>query len=276
MNSVTALSDDLHVITVEINSYKEVAGTAIFEIGKRLKHVKENDLAKGQWNSWCETVVGFKRQTANRFIQAFEQFGNGTTSYHIESGKIFELISLPAEVDRVSFLKEEHVIPSTKEVKMVDEMTVRELREVKKALKAAEAQRELALRDAQILRDTLESIEDKEPEVEVRTEYVEVKDGAAEEKLRKYEERFGDIGVYEGTTTRVTNGDAITYAVFEFSEDVRKFVEKYSHLPHFAREFSGMIGEGKSEYQNAIQAMFSLMKSIERNLSEEDVLIINQ
>jgi hypothetical protein len=267
------LSRDINVITAEINSYKQIAGQSIFEIGKRLKHVKENDLVHGEFINWCEMTAGIPYRQANRFMKVFEEIDatKMTLASQLGLDVLYEIASMkPNERDKP------HTIPSTGETKHVDEMTRKELREVKKALKEAEAQRELALRDAQILRDTLESIEDKEPEVEIRTEYVEVTDESAEQKLRKYEELFGDVSMYEGKTTRVTNGDAITYSVFEFTEDVRKFVEKYGHLTHFAKEFNGMIGEGKAEYSNAIQSMFSLLKSIERNLNESDVVIINQ
>ncbi|WII38777.1 dimethyladenosine transferase [Paenibacillus thiaminolyticus] len=35
------LSTDIHVITAEINAYQKIAGEAIFEIGRRLKHIRE-------------------------------------------------------------------------------------------------------------------------------------------------------------------------------------------------------------------------------------------
>lgn len=260
------LSTDLNVITAEIRAYQRVAGEAIFEIGRRLKHVKENDLAHGQFGEWCESI-GINKYEASRFIKVYEEVGGSKLSTYANLGlnALYLIATLPpAEREKP------HKIPTTGEVKTVDEMTVRELREVKKALKEAEKRAELERKERERLERENEELSKQPPKIE----YVEVKDELMERKLKRYEELFGDLTIYEGKATRVTNGDAITYAVFEFSEDVRKFLEKYSYLTHFAREFNEMIDEGKEEYQKSIDALRRFLQAVERNLNEKELIIL--
>jgi hypothetical protein len=140
------LSADLNVITAEINSFKQVAGQSIFEIGRRLEHVRDEIFSdsqrkqSGEWASWLKTV-GLSNTVAKNMIQAYNQLGVSLTSGALPNWKVFELLHLPEAVDREEFVQTPHVVPSTNETKTVDEMTVRELREVKAALKAAEAEK---------------------------------------------------------------------------------------------------------------------------------------
>jgi len=139
-----ALSTDLTVITAEINSFKQVAGQAVFEIGKRLKHVKENDLVHGQWFPFLETI-DIPSRTAQAMMQAFERFGNTQSTALLPTGKIFEMLSLPSSIDTEKFIESPHVIPSTGEEKTVNDMTQIQLREVTKQLKQSELAKQQAV-----------------------------------------------------------------------------------------------------------------------------------
>lgn len=169
------LSDDLPVIEQEINFYQNRAGESIFEIGRRLKHVKENDLVHGEFGKWLENV-GMSKTSAKRFMKIAENPTlNSPTSDHLGASVLYEIATLP-EQERTK----EHTT-SNGETKTPDEMTVKELRELKKELKQRdeeksqlESQLEQAQRSESIALKQLEDAEDKDPEVIER--YMEPED----------------------------------------------------------------------------------------------------
>ncbi|MCG2230589.1 DUF3102 domain-containing protein [Staphylococcus epidermidis] len=159
------LSNDLTTIETEIKSYQNIAGQSIFEIGRRLKHVKENDLAHGEWSEWLSTF-NMDRTRAHKFIKVSEEFSNVAMSQQIGINVLYEISTLP-EPERTK----EHTT-SNGETKTPDEMTVRELRELKKQLKQRneqnaqlQSQVEQAQRSEEIARKQLEDEQNKEPEV---------------------------------------------------------------------------------------------------------------
>ncbi|MBK3956846.1 DUF3102 domain-containing protein [Staphylococcus haemolyticus] len=159
------LSNDLTTIETEIKSYQNIAGQSIFEIGRRLKHVKENDLALGEFSNWCKKL-GFQREYANKHIKVFEEFNGSTSTQTLGINALYEIATLP-EPERTK----EHTT-SNGETKTPDEMTVRELRELKKQLKQRDEQNaqlqsqvEQAQRSEEIAKKQLEDAESREPEV---------------------------------------------------------------------------------------------------------------
>ena len=127
MNEIT-LSSDINVITAEINSYKQIAGQSIWEIGRRLNYVKENDLAHGEFGAWLEEIE-INHSTANKFMKIVKELPYSYSSTNI-GWKALSLIATLPEEERT----QEHVT-SKGETKTPDEMTVHELQELKKQIK---------------------------------------------------------------------------------------------------------------------------------------------
>ncbi|ANS89914.1 DUF3102 domain-containing protein [Staphylococcus pseudintermedius] len=184
------LSNDLTTIETEIKSYQNFAGQSIFEIGRRLKHVKENDLAHGRWKEWCKQI-NMSVDYANKHIKVFEEFNNKSTSTSLPFNSLYEIATLP-EPERTK----EHTT-SNGETKTPDEMTVRELRELKKQLKQRDEQNaqlqsqvEQAQRSESIALKQLEEAENREPEVIEREVVKEVVPDDVKRQLEQFKQKF--------------------------------------------------------------------------------------
>ncbi|MGL4645366.1 MAG: DUF3102 domain-containing protein [Vagococcus fluvialis] len=123
------LSSNLNQIELEINYHKQIAGQSIWEIGRRLNHVKENDLVHGEFMSWVNKI-GMSYKEAQRFMKVAEEIPKRTTLSNISNTALYLIATLPEEQKQEQLSKAEQGNPST----------VRELQELKKQLKQKDEQ----------------------------------------------------------------------------------------------------------------------------------------
>ncbi|KXT67637.1 Phage protein [Streptococcus gallolyticus] len=123
-----ALSDNLAQIELEINHHKQIAGQSIWEIGRRLNHVKEHDLAHGQFGKWLDKI-GIQYREANRMMTVAKQLPNLTTLSDLGSSALYLIATLPDEERQTQLDRIENG----------DNPTVRELQNVKRQLKLSQA-----------------------------------------------------------------------------------------------------------------------------------------
>lgn len=130
-NELQPLSKDLTTITTEIKSYENMAGQAIFEIGRRLSWVKEHDMVHGNFMDWLDSI-NLTKDAADRFMKINNELSNDGTYRHLGISALYLIATMPPEErDKPQKL-------SNGETKKPEDMTVRELRDLKKQLKAKE------------------------------------------------------------------------------------------------------------------------------------------
>jgi len=165
MNEV-ALSNDLTQLTTEIKTYQNIGGQAIFEIGRRLKWVKEHDLAHGEFGKWLKSIQ-MNQSTADKFVKIADEFSNSESIPNLGWAALYQIATMPPDE------REKPQQLDSGEVKKPDEMTVRELREVKRKLK--EKEESLKAKDSQINQqaEMIDRLNEREPKVVEKTVTVE-------------------------------------------------------------------------------------------------------
>ena len=142
MNEIT-LSNNLSQIELEISHHKQIAGQSIWEIGRRLNHVKENDLTHGEFMEWLNKI-NIKRSEANRMMKVAKELPNYPTLGNLGTTALHLIATLPEEE------KQEQI----QRIEDGDTPTVRELQEVKKKLKLSQQANELLRGENELLRSS--------------------------------------------------------------------------------------------------------------------------
>lgn len=241
MQEIENLSNNLTEITTEIKTYQNIGGQAIFEIGRRLKWVKEHDLAHGEFGKWLEDI-GINRTVAFRFMKiSTELNSNVATSQHIGMQALYEIATMPEEErDKPQQL-------SSGEVKKPDEMTVRELREVKAQLKDRDEQ--ISSKDK-----TIASLLNRKPEVvEKEVEVEKIPDD--------YDLLKGKVGSMESINERYMNENA----------ELREALKKRQEAMKNSGADSNSLQQEVSELEQQISSLHevkSLDEKIQQFISE--------
>ena len=156
MNEI-ALSNNLSQIELEISHHKQIAGQSIWEIGRRLNHVKEHDLVHGEFMDWY-TNLGIDKDFASKSMKIAKELPNFETLRNLGTTALHLIATLPEEE------KQEQI----QRIEDGDTPTVRELKEVKNKLKLSQQANELLKGENEALRaskvEVRETIKEVVPE----------------------------------------------------------------------------------------------------------------
>lgn len=237
MNEIT-LSNNLAQIELEIGHHKQIAGQSIWEIGRRLNHVKENDLTHGEFGGWLDKI-GIHYREANRMMTVAKQLPNVTTLSDLGSSALYLIATLPEEE------KKEQI----KRIEEGDTPTVRELQKVKRELKLSRQANEL-------LRNENEKIKSSKTEVKETIKKVIPDDYKATQDLNKQlleknKELSKTVKAMEERSEFIEKQLADTLAQ---REEVDKKSSQYDELTRAIEESQGQL--------NSVQKQISAYKNI--------------
>lgn len=223
------LSDNLAQIESEIKREKERIGKSVWEIGARLKHVKEHDLTHGQFMSWYQGL-GFNKNFVSKAIAVADNLSNFPTLGNIGTEALYLIATLPEEE------KQEQI----QRIEDGDTPTVRELQEIKKRLKLSQQANEL-------LRD--ENSRLKEATVKEVVKEVEVTPPDYQEALRKARE----------SEAYAERNAFLEQQLNQLSEQ-RDKANKYDDLERAIEQGRGQLNEQQKEISSTKEAIAFLKK----------------
>ena len=237
MNEIT-LSNNLSQIELEISHHKQIAGQSIWEIGRRLNHVKEHNLVHGEFGEWLDKI-GIHYREANRMMTVAKQLPNLTTLSDLGSSALYLIATLPDEE------KEEQI----QRIEDGDNPTVRELQEVKKKLNLSKLVNKRLRAENKKIKSSKIEVKEKIKEV-IPDDYKATQD-LNKQLLEKNKELSKTVKAMEERSEFIEKQLADT---LDQREEVDKKSSQYDELTRAIEESQGQL--------NSVQKQISAYKNI--------------
>ena len=237
MNEIS-LSNNLSQIELEINHHKQIAGQSIWEIGRRLNHVKENDLAHGQFGKWLDNIK-ISHSEARKMMTIAQQLSNRSTLNDLGTSALYLIATLPEEE------KEEQI----QRIEDGDTPTVRELKEIKSKLKLSQQANELLRAENEKIKSSKVKVKETIKEV-VPDDYKATQD-LNKQLLEKNKELSKTLKAMEERSEFIEKQLVETLSQ---REEVDKKSAQYDELTRAIEESQGQL--------NSVQKQISAYKNI--------------
>ena len=237
MNEVT-LSNNLTQIELEISHHKQIAGQSIWEIGRRLNHVKENDLAHGQFMEWYQSL-GIDKDFASKSMKIAKELPNFETLRNLGTTALHLIATLPEDEQKAQINR----------IEQGDSPTVRELQELKNKLKLSQKANELLKAENEKIKSS--KVEVKETIKEVIPDDYKATQDLNKQLLEKNKELSRSVKAMEERSEFIEKQLKDTLAQ---REEVDKKSVQYDELTRAIEESQGQL--------NSVQKQISAYKNI--------------
>lgn len=290
MNEI-ALSNNLAQIELEINHHKQIAGQSIWEIGRRLNHVKEHDLAHGQFGKWLDKVR-ISHSEARKMMTISKQLSNRSTLNDLGTTALYLIATMPVEeqAEQIKRIEAGHP-PSVAElrhvkakyseaIRRIDELeeqtrqTTKEvIKEVVKEVQVTPPDYQQAIQRSKDLSENIKAYADRNAFLEKTLNDLHAQRAEVDEKSAKYDELTEAIKQSQGQLNSYQRKIA----------SYKNFMNLFQKADQLMMEISGLVysnesqlvevdGLVKTEFNNLVDRGLKLFNDLDHKRKGSEVL----
>lgn len=294
MNELS-LSEDIRIIELEITHHKQIAGQSIWEIGRRLNHVKENNLTHGAFTEWVEGQ-GIHIREAQRMMKIAKELPNTTTLSHFGTTALHLIASLPEEEQKEQIKRiEEGENPTVRELEnklKLSKQANQLLKDENERLRASKTEVKEIIKE--VLPSDYDATQSLNKQLMEKNKQLSENNKAMEERAKFIEDKLSEmISQREEVDEKSKQYDELTQAIKQSQgqlDSVQKQISTYKNITSllqkgndFLASMGGLIyadeekvlradGIIRSEFDSFVNRGLRFFNDLDRIRKQENIL----